>query len=229
MRPTVYLFDIDGTLLDGGGSGRRAMEGAFAEVTGDRTALAGIRFAGMTDPAIVRAGLRVAGRDPGQDAAVIPAVIERYLARLPDEIAATHEFRLLGGVIECLDALAAMTDVAIGLGTGNVERGARLKLGVLGVADAFGFGGFACDHEDRAALVGVGAQRGWTRLRRAATAVRTIVIGDTPKDVAAAKANGLECLAVATGQFGVDELRACGADRVVADLGEPQALAYLRG
>lgn len=228
MRPTVYLFDIDGTLIDGGGSGRRAMEGAFAEITGDDAALRAIRFAGMTDPAIVRAGLRAAGRPAHEDAAIIEAVIEAYLRRLTVEIAATPEFRLHAGVRELLAALADRSPAAIGLGTGNVERGARLKLEPLGVADAFAFGGYASDHEDRPTLIGIGADRGRARLGRAPDEVRVVVIGDTPKDVHAAQAIGAECLAVATSFYDVAALREAGATRVVADLTDPAALAYLR-
>lgn len=165
MRPTVYLFDIDGTLLDGGGSGRRAMEGGFADVTGNTEALRDVAFAGMTDPAIVRMGLRRCGGDE-KDEDLVAAVIERYLARLPESISTSSTFRLHTGVSEALDALAAerTAPVAIGLGTGNVERGARLKLTPLGVADRFAFGGFASDAADRAALIGIGAERGCKRL-----------------------------------------------------------------
>lgn len=229
MRPTVYLFDIDGTLIDGGGSGRRAMEGAFAAVTGDDSALRGLRFAGMTDPAIVRAGLRAVGSDPARDDALIAEVIEAYLARLPAEIAAASSFRLHEGVRATIDAVAERPASAVGLGTGNVERGARIKLEPLGVADAFGFGGYGSDHEDRPTLIGIGASRGFARLGAVPDQARVVVIGDTPKDVAAALAIGAECLAVATSFFDVDALRAAGATLAVASLAEPMALGYLMG
>lgn len=229
VRPTVYLFDIDGTLIDGGGSGRRAMEGAFAEVTGDTEALRNLRFAGMTDPAIVRAGLVAAGWADGDTAPIIDEVLARYLARLPDEIAATPTFRLHAGVRDVLETLAATSGVAIGLGTGNVERGARIKLEPLGVADAFGFGGYGSDHEDRPTLIGIGATRGCAVLACTRDDARVIVIGDTPKDVAAALAIGAECLAVATSFFDVEALREAGATLAVADLTDPAATAYLRG
>ncbi len=229
LHPTVYLFDIDGTLIDGAGSGRRAMEAGFAEVTGIPDVLREIRFAGMTDPAIVRAGLRAAGREPGDDDALIDEVIEAYLARLPLEIAATPGFRLHAGVVAVLAALATRPSATIGLGTGNVERGARLKLEPLGVADDFAFGGFASDHEDRPTLIGIGAQRGCARLGCARGDARIVVIGDTPKDVDAARAIGAQCLAVATSFFSVDELRAAGATLAVDALSEPAALEYLWG
>lgn len=226
MRPTVYLFDIDGTLLDGGGSGRRAMEGGFADVTGDDQALRGVAFAGMTDPAIVRMGLARAGRDE-QDDEVVAAVIERYLARLPEAIATSDMFRLHTGVRETLDALRNEDAIAIGLGTGNVERGARVKLTPLGIADRFGFGGFASDAGERAALIGIGAARGCARLGLSRSDVRVVIIGDTPLDVAAALANEAECLAVATGWYTADALASAGATRAVADLATDEALEFL--
>jgi len=228
VRPTVYLFDIDGTLLDGGGSGRRAMEAGFADVTGDRNALVGLNFAGMTDPAIVRAGLRAVASAAERDVDLIAQVIDRYLARLPDEIAKSEMFRLHTGVDAVLGTLARRSHAAIGLGTGNVEPGARIKLGPLGVVDAFAFGGFGSDHEDRPTLVGIGATRGIEALGCTRADARVVVIGDTPKDVHAALAIGAECLAVATGWFSVDDLRAAGATLAVADLDDPAALEWLR-
>ncbi len=229
MRPTVYLFDIDGTLLDGGGAGRRSMEGAFADVTGDRDALRRTSFAGMTDPAIVRAGLRAIASDAERDEDLIAQVIARYLARLPDEIAQSETFRLHTGVEAVLAELAREQHAAIGLGTGNVEPGARIKLGPLGVVDAFAFGGYGSDHEDRPTLVGIGAARGCNALGCTRADARVVVIGDTPKDVHAALAIGAECLAVATGWFGVADLQAAGATLAVADLDDPAARRWLRG
>lgn len=229
MRPTVYLFDIDGTLLEGGGSGRRAMEAGFADVVGEDGGLATLNFAGMTDPAIVRAALRASGSDPSRDDELIAAVIDRYLARLPEEIGRSDRFHLHVGVPRVLGALGDRKHSAIGLGTGNVEPGARLKLGPLGIVDAFAFGGYASDHEDRPTLVGIGAARGVAALGCARADARVIVIGDTPKDVHAALAIGAECLAVATGWFTVDDLRTAGATLAVADLEDPAALAWLSG
>jgi phosphoglycolate phosphatase len=223
MRPTILLWDIDGTLIDGGGSGRLAMEEAFAEVVGDASALPRVRFSGMTDPGIVRAGLRVLERDPTGDAALIEAVLTAYLERLPAAIGNATGFRVHRGVRERLAALAQRDELAIGLGTGNLERGARLKLEPLALADAFAFGGYGSDHEDRAELIAIGARRGAQLLGCDRQHARVIVIGDTPKDIAAAHAIGAECLAVATGFFDVEQLRAAGADVAVADLDDAAA------
>ncbi len=231
MAATIHLFDIDGTLLDGDGAGRRAMELAFAAEFGEDAcaSLRALRFAGMTDPAIVRAGLRGAGLDPADDARAIAAVLARYLDLLPQTIAQAARFRAHDGVHACLDALAGHGDAGVGLGTGNLERGAALKLAPLGLADRFGFGGYGSDAEDRAVLVAIGAKRGAAALGRPLAACRVVVIGDTPKDVAAAQAIGAQCLAVATSFHGLAELEAAGATLAVRDLTDPAALRFLLG
>ncbi len=227
VRPTVLLFDIDGTLIHGDGAGRRAMEAAFAEIVGDASSLRELSFAGMTDPAIVREGLQRAGRhrDDGDD--TISAVLMRYLELLHDAIASAAEYRLHAGVIELLDSNAVRSRCAIGLGTGNVERGAMLKLAAVGIADRFAFGGYGSDAEDRVELVAIGAERGARRLGLRRADCRVVVIGDTPRDIAAAHANGAVCLAVATSVFSVRQLREAGAEHVVADLTDPSVAAML--
>lgn len=198
MRPTVLLFDIDGTLLETGGAGRRSMERAFDRCHARRDACASISFGGMTDRAICRAGLTAIGAPITDEA--IDALIAAYLEALADELAKTTSARVYEGVHAALDA-AREAGAAIGLGTGNVEAGARQKLGRVGLADRFAFGGFGCDHELRSALLDVGAERGARLLGAPRAACRVVVIGDTPKDIAAAQAIGAECIAVATGSF----------------------------
>ena len=222
---TVLLFDVDGTLITCGGAGRRAMEGAFEEVTG-RADVCAFSFGGNTDRAIARQGLRNAGREPSD--ADIDAFLERYLARLPSEIARGDGYRVLPGVVEVLDALIDREGIAVGLGTGNVERGAREKLRPGGIEGRFAFGGFGCDHEDRGRLLEAGAARGSARLGAARDGCRVVVIGDTPRDVEAARAIGAETLIVRTGWSTLEDLRAAGPDRLVDDLLDPSALAFLR-
>lgn len=221
-RATILLFDIDGTLLDAHGAGRRAMEAGFGAITGRADGLASVRFAGMTDPSIVRAGLRAAGL-PAEDQA-IAEVLEAYLERLPAELLARPP-RVLEGVVTVLDAVAGRA--AVGVGTGNVEAGARAKLDAVGLWPRFGFGGFGSDHEDRAELLRVGAQRGAAVLGQTMASCRIVVVGDTPRDVAAARAIGAECLAVATSYYDQGALREAGASQAVDDLTAPEALRWL--
>jgi phosphoglycolate phosphatase-like HAD superfamily hydrolase len=216
VRPTVYLFDIDGTLLDSKGAGRCAMEQAFTRVTGDRESMPRMRFAGMTDRFIVREALLLAGREPSES--TIDDVLDAYLERLGPAIAATEGYTLHGGVHEVLDHLERRERVALGLGTGNLQRGAELKLTPVGIYQRFAFGGFGSDHEYLAELLRVGAERGAARLGLSRPECRVVVIGDTPRDVEAAFAIGAECFAVATGFFDCDTLRSCGATRTFEDL-----------
>jgi phosphoglycolate phosphatase len=217
--PTILLFDVDGTLLSAAGAGRRALERAFADCCGSARTLRDVRFNGMTDPGIVRAGLEGLGR--AVEPPLVAAILDAYLELLPDELARATAFQVLPGVTALLDALRDRSGVAVGLGTGNLRAGARLKLERAGLDRYFSFGGFGSDHEDRAELLRIGAARGAARLGCRTGDCRVIVVGDTPHDVAAARAVGAASLAVTTGGVSLDELRAAGATWAFADLGAP--------
>jgi phosphoglycolate phosphatase-like HAD superfamily hydrolase len=225
MRATVLLFDIDGTLISTGGAGRRSMERAFAQRTGHENAWSGFSFAGMTDRAIVRAGLVSVGHPVDED--LIDAILSAYVELLAVEMTVTKGARIHPGMVEALDAAAERSGFAIGLGTGNIRAGARAKLGHLGLYDRFAFGGFGCDHELRDAILRVGAERGAAALGTPRDACRVVVIGDTPKDIAAARAIGAESIAVATGTYDLAALRACAPTWAFDDLTAPGALAVL--
>jgi len=222
--PTIVLFDIDGTLLDAHGAGRRAMVAGFAATTGRPEGLDGILFAGMTDRSIVRTGLMAGGVEAHDE--LIEAVIAAYLERLPHELSARPP-RVLPGVEALLDWLPAGPGVALGLGTGNVEDGARAKLRAVGLDERFAFGGFGSDHEQRDRVLEAGAERGAAALRHPREQCRVLVVGDTLRDVAAALAIGAECLAVATSHDDAPTLRRAGASEVVADLTADEARTWL--
>jgi phosphoglycolate phosphatase-like HAD superfamily hydrolase len=219
----VLLFDIDGTLLTCGGAGRRAMQRAFHEETGSGEHVA-FGFGGMTDKAIAREGLTRASRSTKAES--IDKLLTLYLRFLDEELHqdkahATPGFRVLPGVHALLDALKPHQDdarVALGLGTGNLIEGAQRKLEHGDLWHRFAFGGYATDHEDRAALLEAGAARGRALLHDAHAKV--IVIGDTPRDIDAAKRIGAPCLAVATGHASLSELQAHGANDAASTLEE---------
>ena len=177
----------------------------------------------MTDRAIARAGLAAIGVEPTP--AAIDDLLVAYLAILADEIVASRAV-VHAGIEPALDAAAA-SGAAVGLGTGNLRAGARLKLARVGLHERFAFGGFGCDDEARDALLRVGAERGARALGASIEACRVVVVGDTPKDVAAARAIGAECLAVATGSFSTEALAACGATWAFRDLAQDGAVAAL--
>lgn len=222
--PTVLLFDLDGTLITTGGVGRRAMSGAFAKLHrlpehhGKSDVFEGFSFAGMTDRAIARYALKhVLDEIPAEE---IDRFLDAYLALLEEALPSSAHYVVLPGVAELIASLANEPHLAVGLGTGNVRRGAYAKLERAAIGHFFAFGGFGCDAEDRTEMLRVGAHRGAEKLSRPLADCRVVVIGDTPKDVAAAKGIGATCLAVATGGFTVAELLACGAEHAVETLAD---------
>jgi phosphoglycolate phosphatase len=227
-RPTVLLFDIDGTLVTTGGVGRRAVDRAFERVHGRADACSLIRFDGMTDRSITRLGLEAIGVDPTDQA--IDRVLDIYLGELEAELreCTPEQYRVHVGVPEALTAASAR-GMALGLGTGNLEHGARLKLERVGLYRHFSFGGFGSDHELRVELIRVGAERGARQLGQPVSACRVVVIGDTPKDVDAARGIGAESLGVGTASFSAQQLLEHGATYAFDDLAAPGALAALLG
>ncbi len=228
MKPTVLLFDIDGTLITSGGAGRRALTRAFETVYGRADACNHFSFSGMTDRAIVRLGLEAIG--VAVSSATIDEVIGSYLRLLDEEVSRVDdsEYRVHAGMHEAIAAGHA-NGFAVGLGTGNVQRGATTKLKRVGLHEQFDFGGFGDDHELRPELIRRGAERGAAKLGRPLDSVRVVVIGDTPKDIDAAKAIGAECVAVATGDHSLEALEQAGATRAFPDLTAPGALESLLG
>lgn len=199
------------------------MTSAFDDVHGNGEACSHFSFAGMTDRAIVREGLRViraanGGEMPGE--ADIDAVLEAYLQRLADEVARTENYQVLPGVVALLESLRGESGLALGLGTGNVRRGAMTKLARGSLDVHFSFGGFGCDAEDRAELLRAGAIRGAAALDVRLEECRVVIIGDTPKDVAAALAIDAVCIGVGTGGFAPEELVKLGAKAAFATLAE---------
>jgi phosphoglycolate phosphatase-like HAD superfamily hydrolase len=126
--------------------------------------------------------------------------------------------RVLPGVVELLDDLSRSAGITVGLLTGNIAGGAAAKMRHFGLDRHFSVGAYGCDHADRNLLGPVALERAAGHAGRSFSPAETVVIGDTPKDIACARAMGAPCLAVATGRFSVDELRDAGATRVVATL-----------
>jgi phosphoglycolate phosphatase len=225
-RPTVLLFDIDGTLVTTGGVGRRAVDRTFERLHGRRDACEKLRFEGMTDRAITRHGLEAIGVSATE--AAIDAFLEVYLGELQAELtlASSQTYRMHAGIEAALQAASAH-GAALGLGTGNIREGARLKLEHVGIYHHFSFGGFGSDHELRVELIRRGAERGAEQLGKPLAECRVVVIGDTPKDVDAARGIGAESIGVGTASFSAEQLRQHGATHAFEDLAAPGALAAL--
>lgn len=219
MTMKVALFDIDGTILLAHGAGSRAMERALMAKTG-KGSPKGQFYAGKTDPQIVREAMLHHGFAHADVEERMSAILEHYLEGLAPELDSPEHARitLLPGVAELLDACDAHDAVLLGLLTGNLAVGARHKLRAVGLEfTRFAIGAYGSDHEARATLAAIARERAAAHLGCEVDGSQCVVIGDTPADVACGKAIGARTIAVATGGYDADALRATGADVVFDD------------
>ena len=213
----ILLFDIDGTLILSGGAGDRSLTKAFERLYGLQKAMEGIKPAGKTDPAIVREiFVRKLNIEPTDEQ--IKEVLDVYAECLVDEVRNSKGYRVLPGVHELLEKLDGDQDFLLGLATGNIERGARIKLSRADLWRYFSFGGFGSDSEERDVIVRMAVERG---LKLADYDPELVaVIGDTPRDIKAAHDAGVFAVGVATGPYSVDELYDSGAEIAFEDLSD---------
>jgi len=213
----LYLFDIDGTLVDTGGAGMQSLNEATLSIFGEGGPQ--LDLAGATDLGIIHGLHQHFEIDATPDR--IDAYFTYYHERLEWNLAhGTFEGCLIDGVSELLQALSQRDQCGIGLLTGNTADGAKVKVTHYGVANYFAFGAYGSDHQDRNQLGPIALKRAQEHLGREFDAKDTWVIGDTPKDIACAHAMGARCLAVATGSFTADQLTDFGADKVTESLAE---------
>ncbi len=222
----LVLFDIDGTLLHTAGAGRRAVHRAMATVFGDGHVYDGVRFDGKTDPEIIAELIDEAGHEGPPSDDVIDNVCERYLEFLQDELVAIgDQSRIYPGVGDLLDRLEKRSDVLMGLLTGNIERGAHLKLRSASIEPGrFRVGAFGSDAAQRPALPSIAAARASEFMGRVPTGAEVVIIGDTPADVTCGNSIRARAIGVATGRYVVDDLELAGAYAVFEDLSDPIAV-----
>ena len=217
----LILWDIDGTLIVSHGAGVRAMEKALTKRFGAKVDLSGINWAGRTDSWITGEVFRHVGLpDTPQNS---HDYLEAYLELLPQELAAGPQGRVLPGVFELLEILKQRPDVAQGLLTGNLRRGAEFKLTHYKVWHYFEFGAFADDSPLRNDLGPHALRRAKERHAVEFTPDRTFIIGDTPHDIECGKVIGARTIAVATGQYSVAELASHQPTAVFEDFADTAA------
>jgi phosphoglycolate phosphatase-like HAD superfamily hydrolase len=217
MPKTLILWDIDGTILHSGGAGMKALEAALLDVFGVSGSLAGIEFAGRTDPWIIRQIFSRFGIE--NSAENFSLYVDGYIALLP-EILGASSARILPGVAKIISQAAEHPTVVQGLLTGNLRRGAETKLGFHGLWDFFPIGAFADDNEVRNELGPHALRRAKGHWGLEFPPERVWIVGDTPHDIACARAIGAKVLAVATGKYTEAELGAHHPDVLRADLSD---------
>ncbi|MGQ0560300.1 MAG: HAD family hydrolase [Gemmatimonadota bacterium] len=221
----LLLFDIDGTLLSTEGAARRAFHRALIQVYGTAGPIDYHPFNGKTDPQIARELMALAGFDAARVDVGLPTLWAAYLSGLEHELHATeYRTRVYPGVRELLSALSRREEVILALLTGNLARGAELKLASAGLRDYFAFGAFGSDCEQRPGLPRVALQRALEVTGRRFSGRDIVVIGDTPHDILCGEALGVFTVGVTTGGHGREELVAVGADVVFDDFGDTEAV-----
>jgi phosphoglycolate phosphatase len=208
------LFDIDGTLITTGGAGGRSWARAFRKLHDREADITQFSESGMTDPVVGRAVFEgVIGRPPTQQE--LSRLIMAYLSELPIEVADSPGYRRFDGVVRTLQDLSD-AGALLGLVTGNIEGAARIKIDRANLNPYFPFGGYGTDSSDRAELTRAAIARAETMHGTTIDRQSIVVVGDTPRDVEAARAVGAVSVAVATGDYSGDQLRETGADHVLA-------------
>ena len=209
-RFKCVLFDLDGTLVSTGGAGVRALVSAFRSLFGIPDAMKGIQPAGKTDPVIIREIFKKTVKR-NCTALEMRAVQEKYLEFLAGECDRARDYRVMQGIPDLLLKLTAMK-VLLGLGTGNLERGARTKLSRGGLNPFFRFGGFGSDSEERHELLAAGRRKAEGLAGTQLRAKDVFIVGDTERDILAARKAGFPVIAVATGGTSVKTLKAHDPD-----------------
>lgn len=226
LTPTLILFDIDGTLLDTSGAGRRSFALALEAAFGWGAEAHSISFAGATDLDLLE---RIAA---SRNMRLTTAQVEDFFARLPGALRNALEQeppRVYSGVRALLENLSARDDVDLGLVTGNIESCAWIKLESCSLHGHFTLGAFGHEHGDRREIARLAQQRARQRLPSGLAYRACFLIGDTPSDIRAAHAIGATALAVATGSFSEAQLREAGADTVLSSLEPTSQLMALLG
>lgn len=213
----LLLFDVDGTLISSQGKAFAALLQAFRQVVGAEPKVSGYSPAGKTDPQIVAELLAALSTNHETQQELVAEVLRAYLEKLPTVLEKPH-IRLLPGVAQLLPLLARHPHVVLGLLTGNIHEGARLKLELAGLWQYFAVGAFGSDSPRRNQLLPYAWERAQEQFGVRFSPEATAVVGDTPADVACAKAWGAKAIAVAGHTHTASQLVRAQPDAVLPSL-----------
>ena len=226
----LFLFDVDGTLVTARGAGREALARALAETYGTAGTIERYDFRGKTDPRAVLDLMTEAGLPPDAIHARLEACFAAYVRELERLLADGARIALMPGVADLVRVLAGRADALVGLLTGNIEAGARVKLRPTGLLPLFRVGAYGSDDGDRRRLPPIARARARAASGHEFPPERVTIIGDTPLDVDCARACGAVAVAVATGQHGAVELAAHAPDLLFEDFADVErTLTLLTG
>jgi phosphoglycolate phosphatase len=224
----LLLFDIDGTILIARGAGRRALAAALQQVYGTAGNIERYDFRGQTDPRIVFDLMEGAGLERPAVRERLDDCFEAYARELAAEIDDGADVVTLPGIGDLLRRLDGDAEVLLGLLTGNIEAGARIKLGPTGLLPYFRLGAYGSDHFDRRQLPSLAARRAHALVGVPFAPDQVLVIGDTPRDIECARHFGAVAVAVATGQYTREALEAERPDLLFSNFADVEdALAKL--
>lgn len=228
----LVLFDIDGTLISTGGAGMRAFYRALRDIFDIDADRPVFRPDGKTDPLIAKELLAGFGMEDQWCDKIQEALFSSYLSHLEDEMCRAENeglIRVLPGVLDLLEMLSSQPDFCVGLVTGNLEKGAYIKLGRAGLNKYFRFGGFGSDSEDRTTLIRLGIQRG-AQIVAPIPVEGVFVVGDTPLDINHGQAAGARVIAVASARYSLNELGSHNPDLLLSNLMPLDAIVhFMRG
>ena len=217
----LVLFDIDGTLLSAGRAARESVIAALEAAFGWKGPGATHDFSGKTDPQIVRE-LVADSVPPERFEEALEGALEIYLTELARRLS-PEAVVPKPGIPELLDRLGREPRVSLGLLTGNLERGARMKLDPPGFNRYFPFGAFGSDSPDRYRLPPIAVERALRFTGRSFTGKEVVIVGDSVHDVACGRSIGVRSVAVATGPTRAERLEAERPDVLLPSFSDVEA------
>jgi phosphoglycolate phosphatase-like HAD superfamily hydrolase len=224
MQRKLVLFDIDETLIYSDGTGRRAIGKALMDTFGVKPEAIKVSMSGKTDQQILCEIMGACGYSREQYEERLEELYDLYLSILKQEILRADPYKIHDGVYDLLDELSSRTDISLGLLTGNIERGARLKLDKFGLNKYFPIGAYGSDAFDRLALPAVARHRGEAYYKTKFEPSQIVIIGDSIYDVLCAQKYGAVSIAVHTGKTQRRELEALSPDFLFPSLKDVHAV-----